>query len=70
MIPARAGGNDLLSITSGGTPVSFTVETIKGYDYALFAASNGTYTASYEPDTIAPTITGRTPAANATNVSG
>ncbi len=36
MIPAQAGGNNLLSLTKGGTPVSFNIETIKGYDYALF----------------------------------
>ena len=69
MVPAQAGGNDLLSIESGGNPVSFTIETIKGYDYALFTASNGSYTALYEQDTIAPTITSHTPIANATSVA-
>jgi hypothetical protein len=69
MLPAQAGGNDLLSLESGGNPVAFTIETIKGYNYALFTASDGSsYTASYEQDTIAPTITGHTPAANAANV--
>ena len=69
MIPAQAGGKDLSWIKSGGNPVSFTVETIKGYDYALFTASNGSYTASYEPDTIAPTIVSHVPVTNATNVT-
>ena len=38
-------------------PVTFTRETIKGVEYAFFAASAGQYAASYEADTTAPAIT-------------
>ena len=69
MVPAQAGGNDLLSIESGGNPVSFTIETVKGYDYAFFTASDGAYTAAYQPDEVAPTIADRSPGIDATNVA-
>ena len=36
MIPAKAGGHNLLSLKIGSTPVTYHVATVKGYDYALF----------------------------------
>lgn len=68
MLPARANGNNLLSLTRDGTNVSFNIVTVKGYDYALFTASNGAYVASYQADTTLPTITARSPEAAATKV--
>jgi hypothetical protein len=49
MLPATSNAGSLASITSGGNPVSFTTETIKGISYAVFPASTGTYTAAYAP---------------------
>ena len=69
MIPAQAGGNNLLSLTKGGTPISFNIEMVKGYDYALFAAGNGSYVATYEADTTPPTIASHTPLDDAPNVA-
>ncbi len=69
MIPAKAGGHSLASLEIGSTSVPYTITTIKGYDYALFTAANGSYTAAYEQDTTTPTITSHTPIDNATSVA-
>jgi hypothetical protein len=69
MIPAKAGGHSLVSLEIGSTSVPYTITMIKGYDYALFTAANGSYTASYDQDTTAPTIASHTPVDNATNVA-
>jgi hypothetical protein len=47
MLPVDAGGKTLASISLGGAPVPFTVQTIKGIEYALFAATAGAYAATY-----------------------
>jgi hypothetical protein len=49
MLPVDQGGKTLASVSLGGTPVFFTVQTIKGIEYALFAATPGTYSATYSP---------------------
>ena len=56
MLPAQNGSLSLQSLTRGGSPVTFTVETIKGVSYARFAASSGAYVAQYAADTTAPTV--------------
>ena len=56
LVPAQNGTLSLQSLTRGGTPVSFTVETIKGVSYTRFAASTGAYVAQYASDTTAPVI--------------
>ena len=56
MVPAMVGIIPLNEITRDTTPISFTIETIKGVDYAFFSAEAGTYAATYAPDTTAPTI--------------
>ena len=68
MVPATFGGKALQSMTRDGAPLTFTRETIKGVEYAFFAATTGAYTASYGADTTAPAITARTaaPAADGT----
>jgi hypothetical protein len=68
MIPALAGSKNLKSITTGGNSVSFTIETIKGYTYALFTASTGSYTALYEQDLLPPTVTSVSPVSGAIEV--
>jgi len=49
MLPTTSTGGTLTSLTTGGTPVSWTAQTIKGISYAVFAAGSGTYTATYAP---------------------
>lgn len=49
MIPNQANGKQVSAITVNGSPVTFTVETIKGRSYALFRAANGTVQATYTP---------------------
>jgi hypothetical protein len=57
MLPSNSGTNDLSLITRSGTPISFTLETIKGIEYAFFDASlTGSYVAVYGPLT---TISGQ-----------
>ena len=43
-------------ITRNGSPVTFTVETRKGVDYAVFDAPSGAYAVTYTLDTTAPSI--------------
>ncbi len=48
MLPGQFNGTPLNSLTLNGSPVSYTLQTIKGMQYAVFAASaNGTYSAQY-----------------------
>ena len=74
LLPSTISSGVLLNIVhtpTGGnpTPVSFTLDTIKGITYAIFPASAGTYTATYGADTTAPTVTAKTPADGATGIS-
>jgi hypothetical protein len=47
MLPTRDGTGTLASLTRNGSPVSFATQTIKGIEYAVFAAGAGTYSAAY-----------------------
>ena len=50
MLPTRTGNNNnllLSGITKNGTPVIYTVQTIKGIEYAFFPAAIGSYIATY-----------------------
>jgi flagellar hook capping protein FlgD len=47
MVPLDGAWGQLQTLTRGGSPVSFTTETIKGVDYAVFAAAGGSYRATY-----------------------
>jgi hypothetical protein len=49
MIPNQTTGGHLISLTINGSPVGFTVETIKGRSYAEFPAANGNVVATYAP---------------------
>jgi hypothetical protein len=48
MLPSQSGSRTLSSITRSGTNVSFTTQTIKGISYAVFTATAGTYSATYQ----------------------
>ena len=69
MLPWRSGTRFLNNVTRNGTAVTYEVMNVKGIEYAVFPAQGGGYVASYVPDTVAPTIATRTPAASATGVS-
>lgn len=56
MLPVNHGNLYLQGIVSGASSVAYTVERIKGIDYALFSAANQTYTAQYGTDTLPPVI--------------
>jgi hypothetical protein len=56
MLPYRRGSLTLGGVTVNGSPVAFSIETIKGIEYATFAAQSGTYTAGYVSDSTAPII--------------
>ena len=48
MLPTTGpNGTTLASVARGGTPVPFTQSTIKGQQYAFFAATGGAYEATY-----------------------
>jgi hypothetical protein len=56
MLPTSAGGSPLTALTRGGVTVSFTKQTMKGIEYAIFSAAPGTYQASYAIDATPPVI--------------
>jgi hypothetical protein len=68
MLPNRSSNGVLGSLSRGGNTVSFTVSTIKGIEYAIFAADTGTYLATYAADSAAPAVTASTPGGGATGV--
>ena len=57
MVPATSGTDQLATLTRAGNPVSFTRQTVKGLEYAVFDAEGGAYTATYAVDAAGPTIT-------------
>lgn len=69
MLPASTGPNSLISITRNGTPIPFTLETIKGMSYAFFDATTGSFAANYSIDLTPPTVISTLPAAGANEVA-
>lgn len=61
MIPARSAAGILTSITGPSGATAFTVDTIKGIEYAFVPALAGTYTATYAADTTNPTVISTVP---------
>jgi hypothetical protein len=68
MLPYRSGAQVLTAVTRGGSSVAFSVQTIKGIDYAFFSGIGGNYAASYGTDSTAPTVTATSPTSGATAV--
>ena len=56
MLPASFGGQTLSALTRNSSPVSYSIQTIKGVAYAVFSAPSGSYQASYAIDTVPPVI--------------
>ncbi len=69
MVPRNSNSGVLTSITGPSGAVAFTVDIIKGVQYAFFTATAGTFTATYTADTTRPTVTSFSPATGATGVS-
>ena len=49
LLPLAGPTGTLSALARGGTPVAFTIETIKGIAYATFPAISGAYAATYGP---------------------
>ena len=47
MLPVQGPAGTLTAISRGGNAVPYTVQTIKGIQYALFTAATATYQATY-----------------------
>jgi hypothetical protein len=47
MLPVQGPAGTLTAITHAGSSVAYTVQTIKGIDYAMFPVSTGAYAATY-----------------------
>ena len=56
MVPTGSANGGLIGITRGGSPVTFTKQTIKGIEYAFFGASAGAYEATYGAAATGPVI--------------
>ena len=69
MLPTHSSAGMLTGIAGPSGPVTLTIDTIKGIEYAFFSAATGTYTATYTADTTPPTVTSTSPATGATGVS-
>ena len=69
MLPLRSGSALLLGLTRQGATVSYSVNTVKGVDYAFFAAESGSYAATYGVDSTAPVVVSQTPAPGSSGVA-
>ena len=47
MLPMQGPTGRSTAITRAGSPVSYTVQTIKGIQYAIFTAVTATFVATY-----------------------
>jgi hypothetical protein len=68
MVP-MTNGLAISNILYNGSDVPFTVSTVKGIQYALFWAENGSYQVTYAIDTEPPTVSGVLPADGASGIS-
>ncbi|HZS70386.1 MAG TPA: DUF4082 domain-containing protein, partial [Candidatus Acidoferrum sp.] len=69
MAPTHSAAGVLTGVTGPGGPVAFTVDTIKGIEYAFFPAVAGSYTVTYAADTTRPTVTSTSPSNGASAVN-
>jgi hypothetical protein len=73
MLPVASSAGSLVSIARGTTNVSFTTQTIKGAQYAVFVATAGSYQAKYGPGgafSIAGTLSGSGAASATVKLTG
>jgi hypothetical protein len=72
MVPWVSAIGSLANIKQNGNPIAYTMQSIKGLNYAVFPATNGTYQVQYVPaavDTTPPTVSSTSPASGATSVA-
>ncbi|MGH8610626.1 MAG: DUF4082 domain-containing protein [Gammaproteobacteria bacterium] len=69
LVPLVSNAGMLTTLQRGGSSVSFTTDVIKGVGYAFFAATAGSYVATYAADTNPPTVISTSPANGATGVN-
>ncbi len=71
LVPANAGSRPITGVLKGGAPVTFTTQTIKGVQYAIFSAAAGSYQISYGADIAPPQISSvsATPSANSATIT-
>jgi hypothetical protein len=58
LLPTTTPSGTLTGLQRNGAVIPYTVETIKGIEYAVFAAEAGAYAAAYGIDGTPPVITG------------
>jgi WD40 repeat protein len=68
-IPMHSNAGVLSSITQGGSSIPFTQKNIKGIDYAVLQVTGNTYTATYNVETIPPSVVAFSPDNNTVEVS-
>jgi hypothetical protein len=66
LLPSQGGPGVLASLTRGGVPVAYTVQTLKGQSYAVFSAASGDYVVTYAADTTPPEISAVTASPSST----
>ena len=47
MVPVNSADGELIQIIENGTPITYSVQTIKGIQYGFFAAGSRNYIAVY-----------------------
>jgi hypothetical protein len=47
LLPVSSAAGPLTGISRGGVPISYTLATLKGIQYAAFTATSGSYQATY-----------------------
>ena len=66
MLPTAGPSGSLQGLDRNGIGISVSTQTIKGVEYAVFAAVAGSYEAIYADDTTGPAITDVTATASGT----
>lgn len=70
MVPTVSAAGNLVGILTGGVPIDYTIETIKGVGYARFFVSSATtYQARYGVDNVGPAISALTVTPSSTSAS-
>jgi hypothetical protein len=57
LLPATSGSRILSGVSRNGQPIAFTLETLKGMNYARFDSPSGAYSVDYTVDDAPPAIT-------------
>jgi VCBS repeat-containing protein len=58
LVPTASPAGPISTFTRNGAPVSYTVQTLKGVEYAVFLAPAGNYSVTYAIDVVPPVISG------------